>query len=84
MSWDAVFKEDDRPWIRAPRGMLAVMALRRIAYNMLTLYRSMTQRSEERRQTPWDALIHEVRLVLYTATLVHIASLRSRPSRAHI
>jgi predicted transposase YbfD/YdcC len=81
--WDSIFEEDDRPWIQAPKGMLAVMVLRRVAYNMLALFRGVTQRSEERRQIRWRDLIHEVRLALYTATLVHIASLRTRSSRAH-
>jgi predicted transposase YbfD/YdcC len=37
---DAVFEEDDRPWIRmSPKGALVVMLLRRMAYNLLALYR---------------------------------------------
>ena len=57
-TWDTVFEEDDRPWIeKSPKGMVAVMLLRRIAYNLLALFRTVTQRSEERRQTPWRTIV---------------------------
>jgi len=53
-TWDMAFEEDDRPWIKnEPRGILVVMLLRRMAFNMLALFRSVTQRSWERRRTPW-------------------------------
>jgi predicted transposase YbfD/YdcC len=57
-TWDTVLQEDARPWIqRCPRGTVVVMVLRRIAYNLLTLFRSVTQRSDERRQMPWKDLL---------------------------
>ena len=50
---------DDHPWIEAhPRGAKAIALLRRIAYNLLTLFRSVTQRCDERRRTPWRTLMH--------------------------
>jgi hypothetical protein len=49
--------EDDHPWFEAgedaPQGAVVVMLLRRIAHNFLALFRSLTQRSDEKRQTPW-------------------------------
>jgi len=55
---DNAFEEDDHPWIEAcPRAALVVAILRRIAYTMLALFRSVTQRSDERRATPWETLM---------------------------
>ena len=65
---DTVFEEDGHPWIEAdPKGALVVALLRRIALNLLVLFRSVTQRSEERRAMPWAALIRLVWLALVRA-----------------
>jgi hypothetical protein len=57
-TFDAVFKEDDRPWIRSdPKGALVVALLRRVAYNILSLFRSVTLRSEHNRDAPWRELL---------------------------
>lgn len=62
---DAIFREDERPWIEGdPNGTLALIVLRRIAYTLLTLFRSVTQRSEERQKTPWRELIRAAYLAL--------------------
>ena len=82
--WDAIFKEDERPWILSPRGMLTVMLLRRIAYNLLALFRSVTQRSEEKRRVPWKALISDVHMALATLAANDIAGLRARRSPAPV
>lgn len=38
--WDTAFAEDDKPWIKThPRAAAVLMVLRRIAYNLLTLFR---------------------------------------------
>lgn len=76
--FDAILNEDDRPWILEPQGMLAVMMLRRIAFNMLALFRSVTQRSEERRQMPWKDLIEDVRDALVSAKESELRGLRLR------
>ncbi len=53
-TFDAVFREDEKPWIRnSAKGMTVVLLLRRIAYNILTLFRSVTQRTKANRLTPW-------------------------------
>jgi hypothetical protein len=76
---DLAFEEDDHPWIEAnPRGALAIGLLRRIAYNLLALFRSVTQRSDEARRTPWRTLMHWLHVALLTAKEVHVAGLRAR------
>ena len=76
---DAVLREDERPWIETePRGALAVLLLRRIAYNLLSLFRSVTQRSEEHRAMPWRTLIGYLRHALAVRTLDDIVELRAR------
>ena len=78
-TFDTVFFEDDKPWIQdSPKGALAVLLLRRIAYNLLALFRSVTQRSEERRRMPWAALLRGFAYAFVAVTDVHLAALRTR------
>jgi hypothetical protein len=79
-TWDKIFREDDRPFITSAKGMLAVMLLRRIAYNLLSLYRSVTQRSDENRRMPWKTLLQNVYDALLFAQPFHLDGLR--PLRA--
>jgi Transposase DDE domain len=66
---DTAFEEDDHPWIEAcPRAALVVAILRRIAYSMLALFRSVTQRSDERRATPWQTLMTDLFVALISTT----------------
>lgn len=76
-TWDRVFREDDRPWIWQPEGMVNVMLLRRVAYNMLALYRSVTQRSADKRKVPWKRLMQQLHITLLMATADTLAGLRS-------
>lgn len=78
-TWDNAFGEDDHPWIDEPQGLVNVAILRRVAYNVLTLIRSVTLRSEDRRQTPWRRLLTCLRDALITATQATLDSFRSRP-----
>jgi hypothetical protein len=74
---DTAFAEDDHPWIEAhPRAALLVAILRRIAYTLLSLFRSVTQRSEERRQVPWKRLMRDVLFALVTTTGQQLQGLR--------
>lgn len=76
---DTSFAEDERPWIRSnAKGMLALIVLRRIAYTLLTLYRSVTQRSEEKRERPWRELFEVVRDALVASTEATLEALRHR------
>lgn len=79
-TFDAVFREDDHPWIESePRGALAVLLLRRVAYDLLSLFRSVTQRTEERRAAPWRSLISDLDHSLRICSEADIACLRPRP-----
>lgn len=80
--WDKIFREDQKPWIEAGQGScqgtVVVMLLRRIAYNLLALYRSVTQRSTDRRQIPWNDLIRRMYNVIIAATADVTHGLRPR------
>ena len=66
---DTAFEEDDHPWIESnPRAALVVAILRRTAHTILGLFRSVTQRSEERRCAPWKALLEDVFFTLVSVT----------------
>lgn len=76
---DVSFEEDDHPFIEAnPRGALVVAILRRIAYTILTLFRSVTQRSDQRRHVPWKDLMRDVFVAFLTTTDQQIRDLRPR------
>jgi predicted transposase YbfD/YdcC len=76
---DTAFVEDKKPWIEADeQGMLAVLVLRRMAYNTVALFRSVTQRSEEKRQTPWRDLLRGFYNTMIAATGEQLAELRRR------
>jgi hypothetical protein len=76
---DTSFREDDRPWIRSnTKGMLALIVLRRIAYTLLTLYRSVTQRSGDKRERLWQELLELVRDALVACTEATIENVRHR------
>ncbi len=77
---DTAFEEDDRPWIESdPRGMLVVALLRRLAYNLLTLFRAVTQRSQERRASPWLDMLRWFYNAIISASDADLAELRPRP-----
>jgi Transposase DDE domain len=78
---DVAFEEDDHPWIEQnPRGTLVVAILRRIAYTLLALFRGVTQRSDERRATPWKRLLRPIHTALLVTTDAQLAGLRLRAS----
>lgn len=76
---DGAFAEDDRPWItKDARGALAVMLLRRVAYTLLTLYRSVTQRSDENRLQPFRKVMEWMKDTVKWPNEDELESLRSR------
>lgn len=82
-TFDTVFCEDDKPWIQdSPQGALAVLLLRRIAYDLLALFRSVTLRSEERRRMPWADLIRGLAHAFVAITGAQLAGLRPRDNAA--
>ena len=56
--------------------MVVVAILRRIAYTLLALFRSVTQRSEENRTMPWRRLIAHIKNTLVAATVEQLQGLR--------
>jgi len=78
-TWDTAFKEDYRRWITtSPKGAMNIMLLRRLAYNMLVLFRAVTQRSEENRGTPWKDILRWVYNTLIAARETDLDGLRER------
>ena len=76
---DQAFQEDDHPWMNTnPKAVVSLMILRRIAYTLSTLFRSVTQRSDEQRAIPWDLLMRRISCALITATETTFAGLRIR------
>jgi hypothetical protein len=80
--WDKIFREDAKPWIQSGegscQGTVVVMLLRRLGFNLLALYRGVTQRSEEKRQMPWKDLMRQVYNALIAATEADTGALRPR------
>ena len=77
-TFDIAFREDERPWIKEPQGLLVATILRRIASNRLSLFRSVTQRSADKREIAWRKLMTVARDALVTATIDALAALRPR------
>ena len=76
-------REDQHPWIEAdPKGALVVTLLRRIAYNMLAIFRAVTLRADANRSIPWKDLTRWVLLALLTARADDVTRLRPRIAAA--
>jgi hypothetical protein len=74
---DVALLEDDKPWItQNPRATAVVAVLRRIAYTLLTLFRSVTQRSDLRRNLPWKELLRAIDITLLTLTESDLEGMR--------
>ena len=65
---DVSLNEDKRPWSRQPHVHLVIALLRRVAFNLLSLYRGVCQRSEENRRMPWRSLLNQVYIVWVSAS----------------
>ncbi len=81
-TWDKAFEEDDHPWMWAPHGILALQILRRVAYNLMVLFRNVSLRDERKGFLPWRELLDWLLLVAYAADERHLADLRWDPRRA--
>jgi hypothetical protein len=57
---------------------LIVALLRRLALNLLALFRSVTQRASERRAIAWKSLMRALALMLVTLSPLDAAGLRAR------
>lgn len=75
---DRIWQEDDRPWLLVPRGMVVSILLRRLSYTLLTLFRSVTLRSESNRQKPWKSLLKAFERALYVVDEAMMQGVRDR------
>jgi hypothetical protein len=58
---DCAFDEDEHPWItKDANGALVLMLLRRLVYTLMTLYKSVTLRSEGNREMTWSDLMKQI------------------------
>jgi hypothetical protein len=74
---DTAFAEDAHPWVVCcPRATVVVSILRRIAYTLLSLFRSVTQRSAEARAVAWQQLFRHLTNTLVAATAEQLQGLR--------
>jgi predicted transposase YbfD/YdcC len=80
---DAILQEDKHPWIEADaQGMVVVAVLRRLAYNLLSLYRNVTQRGESQRETPWKKVVRWFLEAIENAREEDLSGLRPRRAAA--
>lgn len=76
---DCAFEEDKHPWITSDaNGALVVMLLRRLVYTLLTLYKSVTLRSDENREMTWRKLMEQLSDTLKQAQGTILDGLRPR------
>jgi hypothetical protein len=76
---DTAFAEDERPWIVADgNGMLVTLVLRRIAYTLLALFRSVSLRGEQKGEIRWADLMRWVSATVIAATEAHLLAIRPR------
>jgi hypothetical protein len=82
---DVSFQEDSRPWVtHSAQGMLVCAIFRRLAYNLLTLWRGRTLRADESRRTPWKTLFRWVSRALEQADHDAFERLRPRVAQAFL
>lgn len=82
---DKFLEEDRHPFIETdPQGMLVLMLLRRIAYNLLALFRGVTQRSDDKRQTPWRDVLRWFYNTMIVATDSNLDGLCLRSVAAYV
>ena len=76
---DTSFQEDERPFLtHSAQGMLVMLLLRRLAYNLLALWKGRTLTSEDNRAAPWKKVFGWVERALEQATEACWANLRDR------
>jgi hypothetical protein len=74
---DTALAEDAHPWVvSCPRATVVVSILRRIACTLLSLFRSVTQRSAEARAVAWQQVFRHLTNMLVAATAEQFHGLR--------
>jgi predicted transposase YbfD/YdcC len=79
--YDTAFSEDKLPWIQHPQGLLNVALLRRLAFNMLALYRTVTLKGGT--LTTWPKTLRMFRDSILRAKATLLAGLRKRRPAGH-
>lgn len=77
-TFDTILREDKRPWLLRPQGMVVMHLIRRLVYNMLAIFRSVTSRSETSRARPWNTLLIRTYNALIRATRAVVEGIRPR------
>jgi hypothetical protein len=78
-TFDSALAEDERPWFQEhPAGAMNLVLLRRLAFNLMALYRARTLRADTNRLMPWRELVRQVHVALITATKEALDGLRIR------
>jgi hypothetical protein len=76
---DVALFEDTKPWVTAnATGFLAVLMLRRIAYNLLAFFRRVTLRSEANRICPWKVILRQFDHMSKVITGAELDNLRNQ------
>jgi hypothetical protein len=64
-TFDKIFDEDNHLWITGDsQGALVVLILRRVVYTLLSVYRSVSLKSEEHHTRPWKTLLRWILVTL--------------------
>ena len=76
---DVPLSEDTKPWVTADAtGFLAVLLLRRLAYNLLAFFRRVTLRSEDNRLCPWKVILQLFEHMTKVITATELEDLRNQ------
>ena len=75
---DTAFIEDLRPWLMGPQGMLVMNQLRRMEYNALAIFQSVTTLAETKRAIVWPELLQRTYDALIRATQATVEGLARR------
>ena len=75
---DTAFREDLRPWLWRPQGMLVMNLLRRMGYNALAIFRSVTTPAEPKRAIAWPERLQRTYAALIRTTQATVQGLRRR------
>ena len=76
---DVQFEEDDHLFVPTHVGAsLCLIVLRRVVLSLLALFRSVSLKSQDKREMPWKTLLHWVARTLVSASKLQVDGLRRR------
>ena len=77
---DTAFQEDDHTWVRKNAAAVFVLiVLRRVAYNLLTLFRAAGREGSERVAATWKELMRHLEFATRELSENEVETLRGRP-----